>query len=555
MTVAARPPPVAADRRSGATTPSGSRRQDRAAPGAVTGAVPVTRSRTGAPSARRSGWVVARRVTSDGPGSGAADSNGRAATALARRRMPPTAPVAASGITGVAPARSTGAARVGDAAGALPSSAPDAPPGAATGGCAASWVSARVAEATGAGRAAPSLDLAAADVARRIVAPAVGPSAASSDDRVPARPRAASGDPGAVRLCAGVRAASREAAGATVERADDVRLARMPSDATVCSDPRAARAAASRRRTYRLTRAEGATRVAVSGAADRSPGTRTAPRVDAARRTALSGEPADVARATSGMVPAPEGCPDGAPGPLARGGGAGDRRRRSIGVIIGPAALTSRACRNGRVRGAAVTDIPPGCLGASLGTPRATRRRPRAGSVTSFADPASGRAADGRVPAAAPATSSGEALGRHHRGARTVASREPTPRTLAGTPMTRRTARERPVAAPNRTDRAARWPTSRGGCCPSSAPGRRKRVRIAAPRGTEGTGGPGGDGGAGSVPVTARAPSSSSPGSRCAPPRAPRRAARCCRRGTPVRSIARRRPGRTPMRAGACLRS
>jgi hypothetical protein len=55
---------------------------------------------------------------------------------------------------------------------------------------------------------------------------------------------------------------------------------------------------------------------------------------------------------------------------------------------------------------------------------------------------------------AAPAVAS-SVIGRHHRGARTVARPVPFARTLAGTPMARRTASDLPVAALNWTERSA----------------------------------------------------------------------------------------------------
>lgn len=281
---------------------------------------------------------------------------------------------------------------------------------------------------------------------------------------------------------------------------------------------------------------------------------------DADRRTAFSGDPADVARATSGVVPVPEACPDGSPGPLRRGGGAGDRRRRSMAVSMVPAAVTSRGSRMGTARGAAVTDMPPGCRGDSLGTPRAARRRPRSGNGPPRS--ASARSPVRRGPGPGPVVPIGASVSvsaRHQRGARTDAPPVPEARTLAGTPTARRTARERPVAALKRTDRAARWPMNGGRGRPRAGSGRRKRSRIAAARGAVVAA----LRSAGASPALSprwvgsgtASLTRSSPGTRCGRPRAARRAAPCCRRGTPVPSTGPRRPGRTPTRAAARPRS
>ncbi|WP_263732260.1 hypothetical protein [Cellulomonas sp. SG140] len=146
-------------------------------------------------------------------------------------------------------------------------------------------------------------------------------------------------------------------------------------------------------------------------------------------------------------------------------------------MIIAPAAVTSAGSRIGSVRGAAVTDRLPGLCDSSVGTLRTTRRSPRAGSsavvLAAAAAPVVGAAGLVVVPTppSTPVASTARADRRHHRGARTVASPAPFACTLAGTPIARRTASDRPVADPNRSERAATWPIAPCRSCRPGDPG------------------------------------------------------------------------------------
>lgn len=116
----------------------------------------------------------------------------------------------------------------------------------------------------------------------------------------------------------------------------------------------------------------------------------------------------------------------------------------------------------------------------------------------------------------------------HHRGGATLAGPDPTDTDAAGPRSDRRTATDRPHPAENRADDVASDPIGDGRACPSTGPGRRSRTPIARPSRVRGssTDGPAADAPAAVGPGAGDDGTSvltgSSPGSRCARPRASR---------------------------------
>lgn len=202
--------------------------------------------------------------------------------------------------------------------------------------------------------------------------------------------------------------------------------------------------------------------------------------------------------------PDPPSFPGRAGGSAVRAATCERMTRESELIVILPLARTSSETRTGIVWGARRCVEPPGRYVDWSGTRSSIRGRPRragASGTSSWVD----RTAD---------TSD------HQRGGATFAGPVPTEIEAAGPTRERRTATERPQPSENRADDDATEPMRAGRRCPSTGPGRRMRTPMERPSRVRGS----------SSDDVGAMLTGSSPGTRCARPRASRTGCWPCRR-------------------------